>query len=122
MAIVSIETLEKQVAQDTIEMAQRSLGLNTVEVAAALGVDRRTVLRYCKKTSSPSPRTRAKFAQIREIDHLLNEVFVDKEAKLKWLYSPVPMLRGRQPIDLIRQGDLDQVVSILSGILSGASA
>jgi uncharacterized protein (DUF2384 family) len=41
---------------------------------------------------------------------------------LEWLHSPIPMLRGRQPIDLIRQGDLDQVVSILSGILSGASA
>lgn len=122
MSTSAINRLEKKVAKDTIKMAQRSLGLNQVEIAAALGINRRTILRLLNSDNVASPRTRAKFAQIREVDDLLNEIFITDKSKLEWLHSPVPMLRGRQPIDLIRQGNLEEVVSILSGILSGASS
>ena len=122
MAAVSVESLEKQRAQRTITLAQQTLRLNNVEIASALSVDRRTILRYRNRDSVPSASTRARFIKLEELIYLLNEIFVTDKDRLEWLHSPVPLLRGRQPIDLIRQGELDQVVGILSGILSGASS
>jgi putative toxin-antitoxin system antitoxin component (TIGR02293 family) len=122
MAISVVERLEKKVAKNTIEDAYESLGLNYAELAAALGVDRRTLLRYRKLKSVPSARVRARMEKIREIEHLLNEVFEDQEAALEWLYTPAPILQKRRGIDLIRRGDLDEVRSVLAGLHSGAFA
>jgi uncharacterized protein (DUF2384 family) len=122
MATVSVEKLEKQRAHNTIQLAQQTLRLNNVETASALSVDRRTILRYRRRDSVPSASTRARFTKLEEIIYLLNEIFVTDDDRLEWLHSPVPLLRERRPIDLIRQGELDQVVSVLSGILSGASS
>jgi uncharacterized protein (DUF2384 family) len=60
--------------------------------------------------------------KIREIEHLLAEVFEDREAALEWLYSPVPILQKKRGIDLIRRGELDEVRSVLAGLHSGAFA
>jgi uncharacterized protein (DUF2384 family) len=122
MATVSIASLEKKVATDTIDKALQTFGLNYVEVAGTLGVDRRTILRYRKQDSIPTPSVRARLEKLREITYLLGKVFVDRDAQLEWLYSPVPLLRDRRPIDLIRKGDLDEVLSILTGIYTGASS
>lgn len=122
MATMAIAALEKKVAKDTIDQARRIFGLDYVEVAAALGVDRRTVFRYRTNSSVPSPEVRARLGKIREIAHLLNAVFAGHDAQLEWLYSPVPLLRDRRPIDLIREGELDEVLSVLAGIHTGASS
>jgi putative toxin-antitoxin system antitoxin component (TIGR02293 family) len=119
---VSVEKLEKQRAQNTITQAQEALQLNNVELASALSVDRRTILRYRNQDSVPSPGTRERFIKLEELLYLLTQVFVDDSARLEWLHTPVPMLRGRQPIDLIRKGELEQVISVLAGLYSGAFA
>ena len=118
----AVVRMERVAARQTIEEAHRVLGLNYSELARALGVDRRTLHRYRKQLTAPSARVRARMDRVREIGHLLNELFTDQEAKLAWLYGPVPMLRGRRPIDLIRQGELDPVLSALAGMYSGAQA
>lgn len=122
MAAMAIAALEKKVAKDTIDQAHQVFGLDYVEVASALGVDRRTIFRYRTNRSVPSPDVRAKLGKMREIAHLLGAVFSSGEAQLEWLYSPVPLLRGRCPIDLIREGELDEVVSVLAGIHTGAAS
>jgi len=122
MAISVVERLEKKVAKNTIEEAYKSLGLNYAELAIALGVDRRTLLRYRKLRSVPSARVRLRMEKIREIEHLLDEIFDSHEVALEWLYSPVPILQKKRGIDLIRRGDLDEVLSVLAGLHSGAFA
>jgi putative toxin-antitoxin system antitoxin component (TIGR02293 family) len=122
MATMAIAALEKKVAKDTIDQAHQLFGLDYVEVASALGVDRRTIFRYRTDGSVPSPDIRARLGKIREIAHLLNAVFASHDAQLQWLYSPVPLLRGRRPIDLIRQGELDEVLSVLAGVYTGAAS
>ncbi len=119
---VSIKYLEMQAAENAIEMVGDELGLNLNDVAAALGVNRRTVYRYKNHESAPSPDVRDRLGKLREISQLLTEVFVDKDAQLAWLYGSVPMLRGQRPIDKIRKGGLDEVISVLAGIHSGAFA
>src|SRR5512139_2479503 len=93
MGTVAIAALEKKVAKDTIDQARKVFGLDYVEVASALGVDRRTVFRYRTSSSVPSPDVRARLGKIREIAHLLAAVFAGHDAQLEWLYSPVPLLR-----------------------------
>lgn len=122
MAISVVERLEKKVAKNTIEEAYKSLGLNYAELAIALGVDRRTLLRHRKLISVPSARVRLRMEKIREIEHLLDEIFDSHEVALEWLYSPVPILQKKRGIDLIRRGDLDEVLSVLAGLHSGAFA
>jgi uncharacterized protein (DUF2384 family) len=118
----TIKQLEMRAAEKAILMAGNKLGLNLNEVASALDVHPRTVYRYKNHESAPSPDVRDRLGKLREISQLLTEVFVDQEARLTWLYSEVPMLRGQLPIDVIRKGELDEVISILAGLYSGAFA
>jgi len=115
-----VERLEKRAAEEAIESAHEALGLGYAELASALGVDRRTVLRYRQRRTVPTRRVRARLEKLRELRHLLGEVFADADEGLAWLYSPVEILRNRRPIDLVREGALDTVISVLAGIHSGA--
>jgi len=109
-------------AVNAIEQANEYLGLTYTGIAEALGVHRQTVFRYRKLKSVPSPEVQESMAQIRELLYLLSEVFIDRDAQLEWLYGPVPLLRNRRPIDLIKKGDFDAVMSVLAGQYSGAFA
>ena len=120
MTIAVVEQLEKEAAKQTIEEARATFGLNYVDLAAALDVDRRTLLRYRKEVSAPSPKVRMRMEKLREIAYLLLEVFETREEGLGWLYSSVELLRGRRPIDLMRNGDIDDVLAVLAGLYSGA--
>lgn len=120
--MTTIQALEKRAAVQTIEGARDAFGLNYGEVAGALGVDRRTVLRYRKLATVPAVSVRERLEKVREIRHLLDEVFASVEARTEWLYSPVPLLRGRRPIDLLRKGELDELRGVLAGLYSGAHA
>jgi uncharacterized protein (DUF2384 family) len=120
MAIVVVERLEKEAAKQTIKEARETFGLNYVDLAAALDVDRRTLLRYRKEVNAPSPKVRMRMETLREIAYLLLEVFETREGGVEWLYSPVDLLRRRRPIDLMRNGDIDDVLAILAGLYSGA--
>ena len=117
---VTIERLEKKAAQEVVESIHQSVGLSYTEVASALGVDRRTLLRYRKKQNIPSSRARAGLEKMREIRFLLQAIFTSEEGAREWLYSSVPLLQGRRPIDLLRGGELDRVLSVLAGHYSGS--
>lgn len=120
MSTAAVQRLEKKAAEEAIESAHEALGLGYGDLAAALGVDRRTVLRYRQHRTIPTPRVRARLEKLRELRHLIGEVFAGPDDGLEWLYSPVELLRGRRPIDLVREGALDEVISVLAGLHTGA--
>lgn len=122
MALSLTVELDKRSAKETVEDAHMNLGLNYVDLAGALGVDRRSVLRYRNLMTVPSRRVQMRLERVRQIGHLLEEVFEGQEAQLQWLHSGVPLLAGRRPIDLLRRGELDEVLSVLAGLYSGASS
>ncbi len=120
MTTIVTPILVKQAAADAIQQANEILGSSFSEVAEALGVHRRTVFRYRKLESVPSAEVQERLANIREISFLLDKVFINVEAQQEWLHSLVPMLGNRRPIDLIRNGDFDGIISVLAGHYSGA--
>jgi putative toxin-antitoxin system antitoxin component (TIGR02293 family) len=121
MALAIAQQLEMKAARDTVEEARHYFGLKYVELAEALGVTPRSLLRYRNLASVPSRPVQARLEKVRQISHLLGEVFGNEDSEMGWLYSPVSMLRERRPIDLIRSGELDPVLAILAGLYSGAS-
>jgi len=120
MAVALVDRLERETARKTIEDARESFGLNYEDIASALDVTRRMLLRYRKERNTPSPKVRNRLEALRQISYLLDEVFDNDEDELRWLYTPVPLLQGSRPIDLMRRGELDEVLSVLAGHYSGA--
>ena len=119
MTIRVVERLEREAARKTIDDARKKFGLNYVELSSALHVDRRTLLRYRKEISTPLPGVRERMERLREISQLLDDLFDTPETRTAWLHGSVPMLRGRRPIDLMRQGELDDILSVLADLYSG---
>ncbi len=120
MTTAVVDDYEKAAAEQIIEQAQEDLGLTNNDVAAALRVNQRTVYRYKKKKHVPRRKVQVRMEKLRDLHFLLSEVFATEETKYEWLYTPVPALQDRRPIDQIRQGKLDEVIAVLSGIYSGA--
>jgi uncharacterized protein (DUF2384 family) len=120
MTLNIIDKLERETARKTIEDTRGAFGLKYVDIASALDVDRRTLLRYRNLKNTPVPEVRDRLETLRQISFLMDELFLNREDGLVWLYEPVPLLQGRRPIDLIRKGELDEVLSILAGLYSGS--
>jgi len=120
MALTLVDQLERQSAHQAIEGAREDFGLSYEDIADVLDVDRRTLYRYRKEMNTPSKEVRNQLDTLRHISHLLDMIFINRDDGLSWLYTPVPLLQGRRPIDLIRKGELDEVLSVLAGDYSGA--
>ena len=120
MTLNIVDRLERETARKTIENARASFGLKYVDLASALDIDRRTLLRYRQSMSTPVPDVRDRLEALRQISYLIDELFVDRNEGLTWLYEDVPLLQGRRPIDLMRKGELNEVLSILAGLYSGS--
>ena len=120
MTSAAVQSLERQAAQETVDAAVAALDLNFEQVAETLQVDRRTVYRYRKRQTVPTPEVRKRFDALREIIKLLEEVFEAPDDRHAWLYSGVSTLRGRRPIDLMLKGELEPILEILAGYHAGA--
>jgi putative toxin-antitoxin system antitoxin component (TIGR02293 family) len=117
---ISVKELEIRAAKQVIQVADEELGLNSSQLASAIGVNRRTLYRYKNGENAPSTAVIDQLGKISEIVQLLTEVFTDDEAQFDWLYQSLSILSGKRPIDLIKKGQLDLIISTLSGFQSGA--
>lgn len=78
--VTATKQYEMKAAERAILMANKKLGLNSSEVASALGVDPWTVYRYKSHESAPTRDVRDKLGKLREISQLFNEIFTDQDA------------------------------------------
>jgi putative toxin-antitoxin system antitoxin component (TIGR02293 family) len=120
MTSALVEQLERQAARQTLDGVMDNFQLDNADLAAALQVDRRTIQRYRNEDTLPTRKVRERLARLREISILLEEVYRTSEGAITWLYTPVPLLEGRRPIDLMRRGKLDEVITALETYQSGA--
>ena len=113
--------LELKVATRAIEWVRTALGMSYVEVGDAVGASERTVIRWAQQSHPPRREHRERVEKLNELRQLLASVFGDDATGMQeWLHEPVPMLRGRTPMSLVVQGQLDDVIGVLAGIESGA--
>jgi uncharacterized protein (DUF2384 family) len=112
--------IEQRANREVIDWAHDSLGLGYGVIGRATSAHERTVLRWKSGQTLASPRHRERIEQLRELRHLMGEVFADPDQGRAWLYTSVPALRGRTPISYLRAGRVRAVVEVLATFHSGA--
>ena len=114
-AVFATQYASKSVAwmRDTLELSNREIG-------EALGTSSRTVIRWYNRESCPSPSYRNHLEDFAVLRQLLSEAFRTREALHQWLGEPVPALKGRTPLSMILDGNVDSVIELLGTLLAGA--
>jgi len=107
-------------AEELIEYTYEFFGWPYKEIALMIGVSPRTLRRFRNQESIPSPEVRKKLVDLAFIADLIDDNWTKREYGFEWLYKRVHSLQDRRPIDLIRNGNLGEVVSILAVYYTGA--
>lgn len=106
-----------------LEWAERTLELSAVEVGGALGASPRSVARWRDELHQPSERHVQAAERLLQLAHAFESVFGrDVDRMQQWLHQPLPALRGRTPLRTIINGNLDEVLTLLANVESGAFA
>lgn len=112
--------LEMEFAGAAISWVERELELTDPEIGQTLGVDRKTIYRWRKRESAPAPEQRRRMEKLTQLKWFLENAFRTPEIGKRWLHQPVPALKGRMPISVLTEGDIDSVLGLLATHASGA--
>ena len=104
-----------------LNRAHAKLRLGWREIGQIIGVDESTMHRWKSGTSRPRPMAVARIALFEELITLLNRVFAGPDVARKWLTEKRPAGLGGSdtPMDVMRGGRLDRVVSLLNYLARG---
>ncbi len=93
-------------------------GLKGTDVANIAEVSQATVSRWTAGKALPHPKTQLVISDLRYVVDRLSEFYTPEETRL-WLYSKHRLLDGRRAIDLINQGQADEVLSVIESLDEG---
>lgn len=114
---------EVKYVRRAVEWAARALELSDVEVGSALGASPRSVARWRVASHRPSDRHLRAAERLLQLAQAVDSVFQkDMDRLHDWLHEPLPALRGRTPLRAIIDGKIDEVLTILANLDSGAFA
>jgi transcriptional regulator with XRE-family HTH domain len=94
-------------------------GLKGVDVANITSVSPATVSRWSSGSALPHPKTQLIISDLRYVVDRLSEVYTADETRV-WLYSKHRLLGGERPIELIHEGQTDQVLSVIESLVEGS--
>jgi uncharacterized protein (DUF2384 family) len=112
--------LEMEFAGAALGWVERELELTDPEIGQALGVDRKTISRWRKRESAPAPEQRKRMEKLTQLKWFLENAFRTPEIGKRWLHQPVPALKGRTPLSVLTEGNIDSVLGVLATHTSGA--
>lgn len=102
-----------------IQELEDDLGLSPEILAGALGVEKRSVLRWREGGDYPRTRTRSRLAELYELRNRLLYTFSPGDAR-KWLHSESEYLGGGlTPADALKAGKISAVWAALEALESG---
>jgi transcriptional regulator with XRE-family HTH domain len=93
-------------------------GLKGTDVANIASVSPATVSRWTAGTAFPHPKTQLIISDLRYVVDRLAEFYSPEETRL-WLYSRHRLLNGERPIDLIHDGQTDEVLTVIESLSDG---
>jgi len=111
---------QREYASEVIENAYRIMEISYNQIASILRVDRKTLFRYRKETSTPSKAVMDRLAKMEMLIELINDAFPSEDAARRWLYRPKKHMQGNRPIDLIIRNRLAKVKNDLAIFATGA--
>lgn len=103
-----------------LESARRAFA-SDAQVAEALGVDRSQVKRWREGETEPGPENAARIVGLDAVVELLSG-YLEPSSIAKWLWGINAHLGDRRPIDLLRQGNLSDVIASIEALKSGSYA
>lgn len=112
--------LEMEFAGAALGWVATALELTDPEIGHTLGVDRKTISRWRKRESAPAPEQRKRMEKLTQLKWFLENAFRTPEIGKRWLHQSVPALKGRTPISVLTDGDIDTVLAVLATHASGA--
>jgi len=106
--------------EQTINAARKNLGLTDDEIARLLAVDPTTLERFLNHPGDITPEFQERRVELWNATVLIERVSESPQAGLAWLNeSELQVFQGRRPIDLLREGNIDPVLTALAGMDSG---
>ena len=94
-------------------------GVSAREVAHLLETTPQTVSRWRNGRSAPRPNSLARLLRLKWLTDQLGQVYDPDEARL-WLFSPHRDMAGKRPVDLIRNGRIEDVLTIIDRLQTAA--
>jgi uncharacterized protein (DUF2384 family) len=83
------------------------------EVANLLGTRPETVSRWNQGKAYPQPGTEKLLLELEYIVDQLSDFYEPNEAR-QWIFAPQKLLSGKSPAELIRSGQIDEVMQIVN--------
>lgn len=96
--------------------ARRALSL--VEIGQITGVGDRAVQNWARGTSRPEGASRDRLLELKYVIEQLSDVYTDEGIEI-WLHARQRGLGGRQPIELLREGRFEEVLSAVERLAGG---
>ncbi|MDR3529994.1 MAG: hypothetical protein P4L90_05485 [Rhodopila sp.] len=93
-------------------------GLRGADVANIAAVSPATVSRWTSGKALPHPKTQLVISDLRYVIDRLAEFYSPEETRM-WLYSRHRLLDGKRPIDLIQQGQTEDVLGVIESLDQG---
>lgn len=97
----------------------RDGGLTVAEMAGLIGVAERQVRNWSSGDNTPSGRNRDRLLQLHYVARLLRDVYTREGAEI-WLHGRKRSLGGRRPVDLLADGEYDEVLAAIERLQAGA--
>jgi transcriptional regulator with XRE-family HTH domain len=104
---------------EQLERLTAALGVSYDDLAAVLGVDRKTVYRWLADASFPQTHTRARLDDLEALVDRLDETFKPGDGGKAWLHAPSGYFGGLRPLDALLRGRIDAVHAALEALDSG---
>jgi uncharacterized protein (DUF2384 family) len=103
-----------------LESARRVFS-SDAQVAKALGIDRAQVKRWRAGETIPGPENADRVVGLDAAVELLSG-YLSRNSIPKWLMGINAHLGDRRPVDLLRQGNLSEVIAAIESLKSGSYA
>jgi transcriptional regulator with XRE-family HTH domain len=96
--------------------ARRALSL--AEIGKITGVGDRAVQNWARGTSRPDGASRDRLLELGYVIEQLSDVYTDEGIEI-WLHARQRALGGQRPLDLLQQGQFEEVLAVIERLAGG---
>jgi transcriptional regulator with XRE-family HTH domain len=103
---------------EAVRIMRREIGLTEADLAAATGVDRRSVRRWLAASPTRPVRHERRIDDLRAIVEILADGLTENGIR-QWLRARNRSLRGERPLDVLARGEFGRVQNAAEAFAQG---